>query len=94
MTRRTFRKKRPKLTVGDAAIEGTVVKYFPAKEQGVIAPSNGAARIFFHMTDVPRERMKCVGVGRKVFFDVVQRGTIKRKNHSRPRLVACIRASR
>ena len=94
MTRRTFRKKRPKLTVGDAAIEGTVVKYFPAKQQGVIAPSNGAAQIFFYMKDVPRERMKCVGVGRKVFFDVVQRGVIKRKTHTRPRLAAVIRTSR
>ena len=94
MTRRSYRKNRPKLSVGDQEIEGTVVKFFPEKQWGIIAPSNGAARIYFHIADVPRERLKCVGEGRTVFFDVVQRGVIKRKKHTRPRLAAAIRASR
>lgn len=94
MTRRSFRKNRPKLSVGDVGIEGEVVKILPSGKLGIIAPKNGAPRIFFSIADVPRDRLKCVGKGRTVFFDVVERGVIKRKSFKKPRLVAVIRSSR
>lgn len=91
MTRRSFRKRRPKLCAEDTEIEGTVVKFFPEKQEGIIAPKNGAPRIFFSMQDVPLDRAKCVGEGRIVFFDVVQRGVVQRKKYKKPNLFAIIR---
>ena len=69
-TRRQYRERRPKLAIGDMGIEGVVVRWLPYKRCGFIRPCNGAASIFFHDSDVPRHREKCVGVGRTVYFDV------------------------
>jgi len=78
-TRRQWRKNRPKLQPGDTRIEGVVVKWLSYKRCGFIRPVNGAADIFFHDSDVPRHREKCVGEGRTVFFTVAhgQPGKLK-----------------
>jgi cold shock CspA family protein len=71
-TRRSFRKQRIKLTIGESGVEGKVVRWNANKSSGFIQPANGAAYIFFHWNNVPFHREKCVGVGRKVFFSVEQ----------------------
>lgn len=70
LTRRRWRKNREQLSVGQTGVKGTVVSFYQARNFGYIAPENGAAQIHFHMDNVPYQRMKCVGVGRTVFFEV------------------------
>lgn len=93
-TRRQWRQARPKLQSGQKELKGTVIKFLPEKNLGYIAPVGGAARIVFYFVDVPSDRSKCVGVGRTVYFDVVEKGDVRRSGHSRPQLVAVIRSSR
>lgn len=101
-TRRNTRKRRVQLTPGDVGVKGMVVSYNRATSRGFIAPYNvddcasvrNAPRISFYMSDVPRDRQKCVGVGRIVYFDVVEKGSIKRRGKTRSKLAAVVRSSR
>jgi cold shock CspA family protein len=92
-TRREWRRGRPLLQVGDTEVYGKVVAYNPGRLCGFIKPENGAARIHFTMHNVPYDRQKCVGIGRNVYFDVVQGKPLTRRKVARPTLTAKIRSS-
>ncbi len=72
-TRRQWRKDRPVLEDGATGVEGVVKRFFPEKRYGYIQPKNNAERIRFDLMDVSYNRLKCVGVGRTVFFTVVKK---------------------
>jgi cold shock CspA family protein len=69
-TRRQWRKNRPQLKEGDTRIQGEVKVFYQDRLFGFIQPANGSPRIHFHYNNVHRERQKCVGVGRTVYFSV------------------------
>ncbi|MFT5849305.1 MAG: cold shock CspA family protein [Patiriisocius sp.] len=94
ISKRTARKNRPQLTVGDTKIHGKVVHFISSKGCGFIQPSSGAARIHFSMDNVPDDRKKCVGVGRVVYLDVLQGKPIVRRKTKRPTLTAKIRSTK
>lgn len=93
-TRRQYRKNRPILKLGDTELRGEVIVFDQVKSFGFIKPDNGAARIHFSLDNVPHDRMKCVGIGRIVYFDVIQGAPIKRRKVVRPTITASIRSSR
>lgn len=75
-TRRKKRKARPQLAHGDTGVEGVVMKWCEDEKSGgygFIQPSNGAPRIGFYFSDIPRNREKCTGEGETVFFRVVKK---------------------
>jgi cold shock CspA family protein len=78
-TRRSFRKKRVKPTVGETGLKGKVVINEPGKPFGFIDPDSGAARIIFYTDEVPYERGRCVGVGETVYFTVARQNQKKIK---------------
>lgn len=71
-TRRQWRRNRPTLTVGQTGVEGEVKRFYPEKKYGFIQPKNKAAWIRFYLSDVPYTRLKCVAVGRRVYFTVAE----------------------
>ncbi len=73
MTRRTWRKQRAVLSVGETGVVGVVKRYFTIKGFGYIQPSNNAKRILFRMADVPFDRQRFVQEGKTVHFDVAAR---------------------
>jgi|GEM_PF-3222271 len=83
VSKRNRRKNRPKLNAGDTQVKGTVVRFISSQNLGFIQPDNGAARIHFSMEDVPYNRMRCVGEGSVVYFDVSQGKPIKRKRNKK-----------
>ena len=91
-TRRQQRKNRPMLQPGDTALRGEVIAFNEAKSFGFIKPENGAARIHFSLHNVPRDRMKCVGVGRTVYFDVLHGAPVRLKKVVRQTVTAKIRS--
>lgn len=78
-TRRDKWKSRKVLKVGETGLSGIV-----AMRQGNIGfiQPRGAARIFFHMDNVPENRRKCVGQGEHVYFKVI-RGVSDRRGRER-----------
>lgn len=90
---RNRRKQRPLLEVGKN-YKGVVCFYDPDKQSGRIRPTNGAADIRFFTEGIPLDRVKCVGEGCTVYFVPQQRGVVRRKKYTAPKLVALIQSSR